>query len=1095
MGWFLAWPVDAVAAILGALAAVLLACLAILARRATLLRKLGTRNVARRPLRAGLVVFGLMLSTTVVGTALGTGDTITHTLQAMVSQSLGSVDEVVVLSAPGGRLLQQVREVARPGIGALAGANLSFFPEAEVARVRTAAEGSTAIAGLAPAIVDQVTVVNEARQQLQSRISLLAVPAAFPAAFGADPGQGSAVWQSLGSDEIVANQAAADMLGAGEGATLQLLRGGEPRNVRVRAVTSNIAISGNEPLLLVRLDHYARLIGNEGQINLVLVANRGGPESVARSAEATRALRSGIADQGSARQLWSLLGRPEIQPALVAAESRLPPRERQRFAALRAEAARSTMTEEFVSLVSEPRTRHRLFFLARLLPLGDERRTTMGAIQSVAPLAVLAVKQEALDQANEYGAVITTIFLVLGVFSIAAAILLIFLIFSLLAADRAGEMATMRALGMRRPQIMAMFLLEGTVYNLLGAVLGTLASLGAAYLLVILLARALRQFDVQLDPSVEPRSLVAALAAGVLLAFAAMLVAARRVSRLDIVAATRGVAIGERGIAQPVGAVLLLLAAAYIWTRWRTPAVAYTPRHPLVAPTAAMLALLGAALLAQTVVRRRQAGNDGTLRAAVASLGGAGIGLVWLRALLSLPTARGEITADALTLALGGFTLVLSAVATVIWSLGPLLKLVDRGLSRWGRLRAVIRPAGGYLGQQQWRTAMTVVMFGTVICIMVLALTLIHVALQAYAGDEPPVAGYDLRADVRAPAAGGPAIEDLEAALATAPAVSREAFATVGGVTQQETQIIPFELPAATWRDATLEIADDDFLHGMEAGMEWRAEGYTAGPTVWRAVAEQPGTAVVTARFLRDNLDGEQMTSPDRLAPLTLWARAGVGGRPLKLSVIGVVDARSQMEDGVYISRGTAAGLGIPLSPPATYFLAVRPGTQLQDVAAGLRMSFEDRGLSVAALSDTYRLVQAIRTLLTRIVQGFMGLGLIAGIAALGLLGVQSVIERRKDLGTLRALGFTRAQVRWSLVFEATVVVALGIGVGTGLGLILARGCVAMLEAYFPEVRLAVPWQEIGVTMAMASLGSVLPILLAAWSAGRVSPAEALKAG
>src|SRR5204863_357110 len=82
------------------------------------------------------------------------------------------------------------------------------------------------------------------------------------------------------------------------------------------------------------------------------------------------------------------------------------------------------------------------------------------------------------------------------------------------------------------------------------------------------------------------------------------------------------------------------------------------------------------------------------------------------------------------------------------------------------------------------------------------------------------------------------------------------------------------------------------------------------------------------------------------------------------------------------------------------------------DAAEGLRVSFAERNLTVTDLGDTLRISRSIRVLLTKLVQGFMGLGLVAGIAALGILGVQAVIGRRGQLGTLRALGFTRWQVR-----------------------------------------------------------------------------------
>ena len=1092
MGVFLDWRAGDVAAILAVVVAALLGGLVYLAWRARLLRTLGIRNIGRRRVRAALVVFGLMLSTTVVGTALGTGDTITHTLQTMVGESLGTVDEVVVMAPRRGRFVERLRAAVQPGIGALASTNLSFFPESDVELIRAASGSSAMIAGIAPAIIEQHTVVHEARQQLQSGIALLAVPTPFPGAFGSLTPDEMAAWQTLEADEVLINQAAADLFQASTGATLVVSPGAEQRSLRVEAVAASVALAGQEPLLLTRLDQYQRVIEREHQINLVLVANHGGAESVAHSAEATRALRVGLADKESAQVLWRLLARPEAQQGLIEAEARLVAGERRRIAALRVEAARPTMTDAFISLVSEPRIRQRLSFLARSLPEEDDRRAVTSSLQQLAALSVLEVKQEALDQANEYGAVITTIFLVLGIFSIAVAILLIFLIFGLLAADRVGELATMRALGMRRRQIQAMFLVEGMVYNVMGAALGAFSSLAASYLLVVLLARALRQFDLQLDPWVEPRSLIAAFAVGVMLTFGAMYVAARRVSRLDIAAATRGTALAERSRALPAVSALLLLFSIAIWLRWREPVLVYQARHPLVMPVAASLALLGVVLAAQSVLRVRQAGTSASVRNGLSLLASLAIMFVWLRALLGLPTLRGEIAADALTLALGGFTLVLATVATASWGLAPLLHLLDSILSPFGRIRAVVRPAAGYLGQQRWRTATAVIMFGAVICVMVLALCLINAALRAYAGTEPAVAGYDLRADVQPPQDSFPPIVDLEEALGSTPAVSREAFGAIGGLAQQEAQIIPFGPARTGWRDATVRIADDGFLGGIQAGLQWRAQAYSSDSDVWRVVAGQPGSAVVTAGVLRASLmDG----TIDELgpAPFTVWARPTSGGLPIKLTLIGVVDARSRMDEGIYISRETAAGLDVPLPPPATYLLAVGPGSRIEDVAAGLRLSFEGRGLTVTPLDDALRLVRAVRVLLTRIVQGFMGLGLIAGIAALGLLGVQSVIERKKDLGTLRALGFTRAQVRRTLIFESMIVVALGIGVGLGLGLLLASSCTRMLAANFPEIRMAIPWQELGLTMALAWLGSALPIMLAAWEAGRVSPADALR--
>jgi putative ABC transport system permease protein len=209
--------------------------------------------------------------------------------------------------------------------------------------------------------------------------------------------------------------------------------------------------------------------------------------------------------------------------------------------------------------------------------------------------------------------------------------------------------------------------------------------------------------------------------------------------------------------------------------------------------------------------------------------------------------------------------------------------------------------------------------------------------------------------------------------------------------------------------------------------------------------------------------------------------------------VIGVIDPRSELDEAIYTSRTTAGRLGIPLAAPSTYFFAVRPSVRVTDAAEGLRVSFDTRGLAVVTLGDVLRLITSVRLLLTGLVQSFMALGLVAGIAALGLLGLQSVLERRQQLGTLRALGFTRWQIRSTLALETTVVAVLGITLGVGLGLILTRCFVAVLAASYPEVRYIVPWKEIALTASTAWLGSTLSIALAAWDAGRVSPADALR--
>jgi hypothetical protein len=67
---------------------------------------------------------------------------------------------------------------------------------------------------------------------------------------------------------------------------------------------------------------------------------------------------------------------------------------------------------------------------------------------------------------------------------------------------------------------------------------------------------------------------------------------------------------------------------------------------------------------------------------------------------------------------------------------------------------------------------------------------------------------------------------------------------------------------------------------------------------------------------------------------------------------------------------------------------------------------------------------------------GSLALG---AVVALGLSLVASVRRRRRDLALLKALGFTRAQLAWTVAWQSTIAVAIGVIVGLPAGTALGR--------------------------------------------------------
>jgi putative ABC transport system permease protein len=122
-----------------------------------------------------------------------------------------------------------------------------------------------------------------------------------------------------------------------------------------------------------------------------------------------------------------------------------------------------------------------------------------------------------------------------------------------------------------------------------------------------------------------------------------------------------------------------------------------------------------------------------------------------------------------------------------------------------------------------------------------------------------------------------------------------------------------------------------------------------------------------------------------------------------------------------------------------------------------------------------------------------MGLGLIVGLAAVGVIAFRAVVERRQQIGVLRAIGFQSGQVSLSFLIETAFIVALGTLSGTVLGLLLARNLFSTEDFAPSGVDFTVPWVQILVILILTFIAALLMTLIPARQASRLAPAEALR--
>ncbi len=123
-------------------------------------RHLQTRGAQhpRRPVQSTLVVVGLKLSTLIISAALGTGDTIDHSVTSDGYYNLGSGDELVVASQDAKATADLTAE--------------GTFDAAALTDVESALAGDTNVDGLLPLLDARASIVNAAKQLAEPGIIL-----------------------------------------------------------------------------------------------------------------------------------------------------------------------------------------------------------------------------------------------------------------------------------------------------------------------------------------------------------------------------------------------------------------------------------------------------------------------------------------------------------------------------------------------------------------------------------------------------------------------------------------------------------------------------------------------------------------------------------------------------------------------------------------------------------------------------------------------------------------------------------------------------------------------------------------------------------
>lgn len=705
-------------------------------------------------------------------------------------------------------------------------------------------------------------------------------------------------------------------------------------------------------------------------------------------------------------------------------------------------------------------------------------------------LQIDPVKRDALETADREGNAFMSLFTTFGSFSIFAGFLLIFLIFVMLAAERRGELGIARAIGTRRGHLIQMYLYEGLAYDLIAAAVGAALGVAVAFGMVFVLSNALGTAGITIEHDVQLRSVVVAYTVGVLLTFVVVVVSAWRVSRLNIVTAIRNLPeppAHKRRKWRWIGGLVAMALGALLTLQGVNTAQAVS--FVLGISTFA----IGLVPVAQALrLPRRIAYTGAGLTIVVLCL----LPSAWLNAL-----AGTELSQNFSVFIVAGILIVLGASWTIVYNADVLLGAVTATVGRIRSLTPIIRLSIAYPLRNRFRTGITLAMFMLVVFTLVVGGTISGSFVRAFDDEELFGGGFDIRASS---AAISP-IDDPARTIAKTPGLRASDYRVVSAQSYLPVQARQTGAYASAFENYPVRGVDAAFARHTTYLLAAHARGY---PDPWRALAADPGLAIVDGFVAprRDNWGAGQVPPDFQLkgfyledvvfAPVPILVRDPQTGATLKLKVIGVLSDQSPLAmAGITTSQETLrASFGDRVRPTVFYF-DLAPGVDARAEARKLESAFLANGVEADALDELLEDAVAASWTFNRLIQGFMGLGLVVGVAALGVISARAVVERRQQIGILRAIGFRRRMIQLSFLIEASFIALTAILVGTLFGLIVSHSVIADVASQpsYQMLTLHVPWVNLGIVFTVVYLVALATTLAPAVRASRIYPAEALR--
>ncbi|WP_070807879.1 ABC transporter permease [Pyrodictium occultum] len=268
-----------------------------------------------------------------------------------------------------------------------------------------------------------------------------------------------------------------------------------------------------------------------------------------------------------------------------------------------------------------------------------------------------------------------------------------------------------------------------------------------------------------------------------------------------------------------------------------------------------------------------------------------------------------------------------------------------------------------------------------------------------------------------------------------------------------------------------------------------------------------PGESVaaVLGHFVAYDEQGRRRYSPGDVVTLTYY-EIGKGGqiRERRINVV-VSGVLAEFGNAFFVNPDKTVFL--PLSAGrrvlglhdwSGIIIVVRDPALVENLTKRLRSIYEDRA-GVISLVEVARVVSSITAAMRFVTLAAGGAAFMVAVTGVAATMITSVMERTREIGVLKALGFTNVEVLLMILSEALVMSVLGAVIGIVLGVVAAyvlsgrgmviRGAQTIVIKAEPAITPELLSMVLVMTIVVGLVGGALP----AYKAAKIPPAAALR--